>query len=220
MDLKATPARTTSMISLRRLPLALLAAGLLVFIALLGAAPADADVGVEKTSRPAGVPGAKVDLTLACGFCFPPCTGPPGHREPSPCMLGTHHAQPPESFAISLVPIEKAPKPHWCGPNALCSPTPRGAPRQAPYTYLGRATPPQAGDVPSEEKNIPRYLLDFDIPDLRPGIYAYVIFCDVCARGERGSLIASPSSRLWRLRVLPTNPKATIGEQSSRLAYP
>ncbi len=220
MDLKATPARTTSMNSLRRLPLTLLTAGLLVFVALLGAAPADAAVGVEKTSRPAGVPGAKVDLTLACGFCFPPCTGPPGHRKPSPCMLGTHHAQPPESFAVSLVPIEQAPKPHWCGPNALCSPTPRGAPRQAPYAYLGLAKPPADGDRPPDGKNIPRYLLDFAIPDLRPGIYAYVIFCDACAAGRRGSLIASPSSRLWRLRVLPSSPKATIGRRTSYLDYP
>lgn len=217
MDLKATLARTTSMISLRRLPLALLTAGLLVSIALLGARPADAAVGVEKTSRSAGAPGAKVDLTLACGFCFPPCTGPPGHREPSPCMLGTHHAQPPESFAISLVPIDKAPKPHWCGSNALCSPTPRGAPRKAPYNYLGRATPPADDDRSSEEKNIPRYLLDFAIPDLRPGVYTYVIFCEVCADGERGSLIANPNAHLWRLRVLPGHPKATIGRPSSGL---
>jgi hypothetical protein len=206
--------------SLGRLPLGLFAAGLLVFVALLSAAPANPAVGVEKTSRLAGVPGAKVDLTLACGFCFPPCTGPPGHREPSPCMLGTHHAQPPESFAISLVPIAKAPKPHWCGPNALCSPTPKGAPRHAPYTYLGQATPPADGEGPSDGKNIPRYLLDFAIPDLAPGVYTYVIFCDACARGERGSLIASPSSRLWRLRVV-SSPRATIGQRSSsHLAYP
>jgi len=208
------------MISLRRLPIALLAAGLLVFVALLGAVSADAAVGVEKTSRPAGVPGAKVDLTLACGFCFPPCTGPPGHREPLPCMLGTHHAQPPESFAVSLVPIEKAPKPHRCGPNALCSPTPEGAPRKAPYTYLGRATPPEDDERPPNGRNIPRYLLNFAIPDLRPGIYAYVIFCDACASGKRGSLIASPSSRLWRLRVLPSSPKATIGQRPLYRAYP
>jgi len=200
--------------------LGLLAAGLLAFVALLTAAPANAAVGVERTSRSAGVPGDTVDLTLACGFCFPPCTGPPGHREPSPCMLGTHHAQPPESFAVSLVPIGKAPKPHWCGPNALCSPTPRGAPRQAPYAYLGRATPPQEGENPPGGKNIPRYLLDFAIPDLRPGTYTFVIFCDVCARGERGSLIANPSAHLWRLRVLPTNPKATIGLRPPSLNYP
>jgi hypothetical protein len=179
----------------QRLSATLLAVALLASASLLAAAPAPAAVGVEKASRTAGLPGAAVDLTLACGFCFPPCHGAPGHRN-TPCMLGTK-AQPPESFPVSLVPIEKAPKPHRCGPNALCSPQPSHVPGQPPFTFLGDATPPAEDDG----SNIPRYLLDFSIPMLPPGVYTYVIFCDVCARGKSGSLIANPRARSWRLRI-------------------
>ena len=201
MDLKPTVARISYMSAplWRRLWAALFLAALLVSAAVLTAEPARAAVGVEKTSRLAGVPGDPVHLTLACGFCFPPCHGAPGHRN-VPCMLDTK-AQPPKEFPVSLVPIEKAPKPHRCGPNALCSPQPRGAPRRAPFTYLGRATPPPDDD-PSERHYLPRYLLDFEIPKLRPGVYTFAIFCDVCARGKRGSLIANPRARPWRLRIL------------------
>jgi len=183
---------------------------LLLAIALLAAAAlsvpgsAGAAVGVEKVSRVAGSAGDAITLTLGCGFCFPPCHGAPGHREPLPCMLGTKR-QPPTAFPISLVPIEKAPLPHRCGPNAVCSPGAAGAPRQAPFTYLGRATPANAeGDTQEPGRsNVPRYRLDFTIPDLPPGTYTYVIFCDVCQAGKSGSLIASPNARPWRLRIPP-----------------
>lgn len=182
----------------------LLAAAMLVTATALRAEPARADVGVERVSRLVGAPGDRVDLTLGCGFCFPPCDGPSGHPDGT-CMPGTK--VPPESFAISLVPIEKAPKPHRCGPNAVCPPLPRGAPRRAPYTYLGRATPPAEADGSSKGTEVPRYLLHFDVPVLRPGVYAYVIFCDACAPGKRGSLIANPRARQWRLRVLSPAPR-------------
>ncbi|HEY0391639.1 MAG TPA: hypothetical protein VGC63_08020 [Solirubrobacterales bacterium] len=117
-------------------------------------------------------------------------------------MLGTK-AQPPKEFPVSLVPIEQSPKLHRCGPNAVCPPQPRGAPRKAPYTYLGHATPPADDGSSKEGKRVPRYLLHFEVPDLRPGVYTYVVFCDVCAPGKRGSLIANPKARPWRLRVLP-----------------
>jgi hypothetical protein len=206
MDLKGALARIPCMSTrLRRFATVQCAVGLLVAVASLGAGPASADVGVEKVSRLAGAPGDPIDLTLACGFCFPPCHGAPGHRN-TPCMLDTK-AQPPKEFSVSLVPIEKAPKPHRCGPNALCSPLPRGAPRRAPYTYLGRAVPPADGNSGASGKHPPRYLLHLEVPDLRPGVYAYVIFCDVCARGKRGSLIANPRDRRWRLRVLSSAPR-------------
>jgi hypothetical protein len=188
----------------RKLSVMLLAAAMLVAVTALRSEPARAAVGVEKVSRLAGAPGDPVDLTLACGFCFPPCHGAPGHRN-VPCMLGTK-AQPPKEFPISLVPIEKAPKLHRCGPNAVCSPTPVGAPRRFPYSYLGRATPPADDGSSSGGRDLPRYLLPFTIPKLRPGVYTYVIFCDVCAPGRRGSLIANPQDRRWRLRVLSPAP--------------
>jgi hypothetical protein len=156
----------------------------LALAALVIAAPARADVGVEQTSRRAGSPGTAVTLTLGCGFCFPPCVGPKGERHPKgfdhgPCMLDTKK-EPPAFFGIFLAPLGRA------GHKAL--------------TYLGRAVPPPGGNDP-EGGDPPRYLLDFAIPDLPPGPYAYEIRCDACAPGKRASLIAAPASPLWRLSV-------------------
>lgn len=197
MNPKSTPAPSSFMFPLRRASaLALFAAGLLFVVPLLMAGPARADVGVEKISRHAGTAGEAVDLTLGCGFCFPPCHGPHGQPDGS-CMPGK--ALPPDSFPISLVPIEKVPRPYRCGPNALCSPSVAGAPRRSPFSYLGLATPPGDGGG-----KVPRYRLHFEIPDLQPGIYTFVIFCDGCARGKSGSLIANPRGRPWRLRIQPS----------------
>jgi hypothetical protein len=164
----------------------------LIALAVLAlvAAPAEAAVGIEKTSRKAGAPGDTVTVTLGCGFCYPPCKGPRGQRQPKPCMLGTEGRRPPASFGISLVPVEKLPVPHPCGPKALCAPEASAPPRRAPFRYLGEAAAlnditQKTGRVP-----VPRYRLDFTVPDLRPGTYTYVIYCDVCAKGAGGSLIA------------------------------
>ncbi len=186
-----------------------LCVGALVSTALASAPAARAAVGVEKVSRSAGAPGDPVILTLGCGFCFPPCKGPKGHRRPEgyrngPCMLGTK-AGPPASFGISLVPVAKISKPNGCGPNSLCPSQARRPPRQHPFTFLGLATPPPGGNNP-EHGSAPRYLLDFDIPDLRPGLYAYVIYCGVCVKGKDGGLIAFPEAAPWRLRVRPDRP--------------
>jgi hypothetical protein len=186
-----------------------------VLFGLLMATPAGAAVGIEKTSRLAGAPGAQVRLTLGCGFCYPPCKGPRGHREPSPCMLGTK-ARPPASFGISLVPVEQAPWPHRCGPRAFCSPQVAGPPRRSPFRYLGEAA--ALNDVTQETGRVPvpRYVLDFTIPDLRPGTYTYLIYCAVCGEGKGGSLIggsldADSLPRLWRLEVRAPGGGATIG---------
>lgn len=186
---------------MRRQALAIgVAVGLL---AALSAAGASAAVGVEKASRHGGARGDEVKLTLGCGFCFPPCKGPKGERHPEgfdhgPCMLGTKR-KPPRSFGVSLVAADEAPEPHRCGPNALCAPATKAPPRRAPYTYLGSAVPPPGGNNP-EHGDPPRYLLDFAIPKLAPGDYVYVVWCDACARGGRGSLITAPERR-WHLRV-------------------
>jgi len=191
------------------------ALGALISAALVSAPAARADVGVEKVSRLAGAPGDPVILTLGCGFCFPPCQGPKGHRHPEgyrrkgPSMLGPK-ADPPRSFGISLVPVAKISKPNGCGPNSLCPSQARRPPRQHPFTFLGLATPPPGGNNP-EHGGAPRYLLDFDIPDLRPGLYVYVIYCGVCVKGREGGLIAFPEAAPWRLRVRPDRPVATIG---------
>jgi hypothetical protein len=129
-------------------------------------------------------------------------------------MLDTE-AEPPATFSISLVPIAKAPLPHRCGPNALCAPAAAGPPRRAPYTYLGAATasPRNAEVGATGHAEPPRYRLEFAVPDLKPGTYAYVIYCDVCGRDGRGSLIAVPTTRSWRLRILAPDPRARIGAE-------
>ncbi len=180
---------------------------LLSLSAFLTAPSATADVGVERVSRLAGVPGDAVELTIGCGFCYPPCEGPEGDRS-GVCVPGVE--SPPPSFPVSLVPIEKVPKPHRCGPRRLCTPHAPRPPERAPFTLLGWAKPVQAeasgwgylggGGFGHGAIEPPRYTLDFRIPDLSPGVYSYVIYCGVCQRGEGGSLIAFPERR-WRLRV-------------------
>lgn len=209
MDFWLNPARISLMQGKRAAALpALILVGLLA-AALLAAPDANAAVGVEKASRSAGAPGDRVTLTLTCGFCFPPCKGPKGERHPEgfehgPCMLDSD-ADPPASFGVSLVPIAKAPTPKPCGPNAVCAPQAQAPPGRAPFAFLGLATPPPGGNNP-EHGDPPRYLLEFEVPDLRAGLYAYVIYCDVCLKGKGGSLIAAPATGPWRLRVRATTP--------------
>lgn len=174
-------------------------------ICLLLANAAAADVGVEKADRHAGRPGAQVHLTVACGFCFPPCVGPKGERHPEgfergPCMLG-YRDGPPASFGISLLPRERAERLVACQVAGERCPTPNRAPRRGPYRFLGEAVPPPGGNNP-EGGDPPRYLLDFEIPALPPGEYAYVIWCDACQDGRAGSLVANPVSPRARLTVL------------------
>lgn len=210
MDLFTVIARIYYMLtsSPRALPLALLVA-LFSLCALSTPPAATADVGVERVSRLAGVPGEAVELTIGCGFCFPPCEGPQGDRG-GVCMPGAE--LPPPSFPVSLVPIEKVPKPHRCGPKRLCTPEALAPPRRAPYTLLGWAKPappaddrwPLGGGFGHGTIEPPRYALEFPIPDLTPGTYAYVIYCGTCQRGQGGSLISFPSQKRWRLQVRPS----------------
>lgn len=185
---------------------------LLVALAALAGA-ARADVGVMSASQRTAAPGEEMRVTLGCGFCFPPCVGPKGEKHPEGfahggCMLGTHGAPPPRSFGVSLVVLEDRPRPHRCGPDALCPPVRARPPRNGPYTYLGLATPPPGGNDPSHGA-IPRYSLDFEVPRLAPGTYLYVIWCDACAEGRDGGLVVDPHSRRWRLHVAPGGRPAT-----------
>lgn len=192
--------------SLGTTPRALAAASAAALVGALSLAttPADAAVGVEKVSRGGGEPGASVTLTLACGICYPRCVGPKGERHPEgfddgPCMLGTKE-DPPAAFGISLVPRSRAPQLGKCGTGPVCTPSTVGPPRRAPYRFLGRAVPPPGGNDPGSGEP-PRYLLQFEIPDLRPGSYLYEVWCGVCEKGARGSLISAPESPLWKLQV-------------------
>jgi hypothetical protein len=184
----------------------------LSFVVLLAvASPAAADVGVVSTSRAAGAPGDPVELMLGCGFCFPPCVGEPGHRHPpgdihGVCMLDGHR-EPPASLPIWLTPLKHSLKPYLCRPGEGCELGSSRPPHLPSFIYLGRAVTTGAGGEAGHE--IPRYRLAFAVPETKPGRYKYVIFCDACVDGPRGSLTDSHTIAAGRLNVLA--PVATTG---------
>ena len=175
----------------------LLAAGVLVTVLLLAPKPAKADVGIESIKPSVGSPGDTVEVTVGCGFCFPPCSETP--RGAKGTCMPSRHARPPEkySFPIFLVPIEHRLAPHPCRGDALCAPTSVGRPRGWPFIYLGRALPAfGCGDL-ERTGAIPRYRLSFAIPAVKPGLYHLVIYSG--PKSQRGSLIADAGR--WRVRV-------------------
>jgi len=176
---------------------------LLAALPALPASPARGDVGVESASHTSGAPGDVVTLTLGCGFCFPPCVGEPGHRHPpgvlhGTCMLGTQ-ARPPPGFQIWLTPLRRSLAPYRCGPGDSCAPGSSRPPHLPSFIYLGRAK----RDPGTEPGDIPRYRLRFQVPPARAGRYEYVIYCDACVAGPRGSLIDDRTTSAGRLQVLP-----------------
>ena len=176
-----------------------------VAVCVLAVGSASAAVGVEKVDRRGGAPGDEVTLTLGCGFCFPPCEGPKGERHPrgfdhGPCMLDTKKDPPRLVRHLGRSALERAGASQMRAARRSARRLTAAPPRRAPYTFLGLAVPPPGGNNP-EHGDPPRYLLHFTIPRLPAGAYAYVIWCDACAGGGRGSLIASPGTPLWRLAV-------------------
>lgn len=195
------PPSQASWSSLRR---GLIVIALLAALACISVSPAKGDVGVERVSRLAGAPGDSVRLTLGCGFCFPPCVGEPGHRHPPGgphgfCMLGTR-AKPPAAFPVWLTPLRHSLASYRCGSDDACAPGSSRPPHLPSFIYLGRAVR-ALGPDPAGRGGIPRYRLRFQVPSVPPGRYKYVIFCDVCVAGPRGSLIDSRTISAGRLRV-------------------
>ena len=188
-----------------------IAAALSFALLLAVASSAQADVGVVSASRAAGDPGTPVELTLGCGFCFPPCVGGSGHRHApgdphGACMLDSHR-EPPPSFPIWLTPLKHSLKPYVCGRGEDCVPGSSRPPHLPSFIYLGRALPIAPGDG----HEIPRYRLAFGVPEVRPGRYKYAIFCDACIDGPRGSLTDSHTIAAGRLRVLAPVATADAG---------
>jgi hypothetical protein len=87
---------------------------------------------------------------------------------------------------VSLVRFEDRPLAHPCGPNALCEERATGPPKDPPFAFLGRTS--RTGR------------LQIAIPDLRPGVYAFVVYCATCYRGPGGSMIAGDEP-YQRLRI-------------------
>jgi hypothetical protein len=193
-----------------------IAAVLLLALVLSAAGQAQADVGVQSASRLVGTPGQRVELTVGCGFCFPPCVGEPGHRHlpanrHGACMLGTHGG-PPAAFPVWLTPLSHSLKPYECrSATEGCEPGSARPPHLPSFIYLGRAVPVPLG---SRADEIPAYRLIFGIPPARPGPYKYVLFCDSCVDGPRGTLIDDRTTMAGRLRVLPSDPPVAVAGEA------
>jgi hypothetical protein len=177
-------------------------------VSLAVAAPAQADVGFESVSRHAGAPGDRVDLTIGCGFCLPPCVGRPGHRHPpgerqGVCMLGPHK-DPPAFFPVWLARLDHSLDRYMCDLGEGCRLGAR-PPRLPSFVYLGRAEQPWPQSELDDRRrvDVPRYRLIFGVPEVPPGAYKYVLFCHTCVDGPRGSLIDNATVASGRLRVLP-----------------
>jgi len=169
------------------------------------AAPAQADVGFVSSSRKAAAPGDRVDLTIGCGFCFPPCVGALGHRHPpgdsnGGCM--PRKGRPPASFSVWLTPQKHSLDRYTCDSGEYRGPCQSGSrpPRLPSFIFLGRATPDGVVEKPHD---FPSYRLAVDVPDVPPGLYKYVAFCDACYDGPQGSLIDDRTNAAGPLRVLP-----------------
>jgi hypothetical protein len=160
----------TSSSGIRWLP----AATVIAASALMGPVSAEADIAV--TGRTPGVarPGESVKV-----------------------VVGSGAPRSPVEFPISLVPLDLAPNPVPCGPNALCAPAAPGPPRIGPFVYVGRAEL-----LPNSQPPIHRYRLGFRVPHLEPGRYAFVVYCGGCQPGPRGSLIVSTQVQDDLLRVI------------------
>jgi hypothetical protein len=193
--------------------------------------PAQADVGFESSSRKAAAPGDRVDLTIGCGFCFPPCVGEPGHRHPPGDPTGgcmPRKGRPPASFSVWLTPVNHSLDPYVCGPGEYPEDDPAGPcrsgsrpPRLPSFIYLGRAVPPRGSDKPADRPRhyFPRYRLIFAVPEVRPGRYKYVLFCDTCVDGPRGSIVDDRAGAAGPLRVLPPIATASGGGGGGALPW-
>lgn len=106
---------------------------------------------------------------------------------------------------VSLVPAAHAPRPTQCRDNAFCRPAAREAPHQPPFRFLGLTAANSR--------------LRFAVPDLRPGRYAFVIYCDPCYRGPAGSLIVDTNDPTELLRVRPNRYPGGGGERGTRTIW-
>jgi hypothetical protein len=159
-----------------------------------GSGSAGADIGFTGASRTAASPGDTVRVTIGCGFCLPRCVGRPGHRHPpgrvdGTCILGGPRARPPAGFPVWLTPLGRSLGPYppaSCKPGQRCPPAQR-PPRLPSFTYLGRAERTLGDDRVDE----PLYVLRFQVPEVAPGRYKYVLYCDSCVGGPLGVRIES-----------------------------
>jgi hypothetical protein len=162
----------------RAVGLVLFCTGAALFLVGLLIPTSTAASGIElmRLSQTSASPGDGIVLGVGCGGCPLKST-----------------------FPISLVPVKQAPQPHRCTihsaklpkrlrENALCDAEAADPPRDHPYVFLGRTSGATAL-LPSVRPPGSKSHLHFRVPKVKPGLYAFVIFCAECARGPRGALI-------------------------------
>jgi hypothetical protein len=181
-------------------PWLMFCATMLATLALVVALPVDptkADVGRFEVRPVAAMPEDSVKLAFAAAW--------------------------PQRFPVSLVPLARAPEPFPChGREGLCPPATKGPPRRSSFVFLGSVRP----DRRSSTRYIHRYRFRFDVPDVAPGNYAFVLWCAGCYEGRRGSLIASalPGGRersgVLRVRSGRTRGNKSLGQQIAGATWP
>lgn len=116
-------------------------------------------------------------------------------------MLGSRRG-PPAYFPVWLTPLRHSLDPYMCDLGERCRLGAR-PPRLPSFVYLGRAGAQRGPNELGDRRGFPRYRLTFGVPEVPPGRYKYVLFCEACIEGPRGSLIESRTLPAGRLRVEP-----------------
>lgn len=175
-----------------------LAPALIAFATLAGAPSAAADVGLVAVEPRDAAPGDRVSAWLGCGSCLAPSISQGPHGVPEP-------------FPVSLVNVDRAPEPKRCDRHPACGLESTGPPKDHPYRYLGLAKPMfRKRDLAAWPCcGAPKYRLHFRVPAVRPGRYAFAIYCERCLPGPRGSLIVDTVDTDDGLRVRPHGVAAT-----------
>jgi hypothetical protein len=143
-----------------------LLAGLVVSAVLVAPATARADIGITRVSPTSASPGQSVEVDIGCGW--PRGCGP--------------------RLPVFLIAAGTAPEPRPCRMNsekAVCTPIRRGPPRERPYLFLGSATKADGTTYGQ------LYQLRFQGPNLRPGLYAFVVYAAYRRPRGSGALISS-----------------------------
>jgi hypothetical protein len=137
------------------------ALGPLLAVLLIAAPAATADIGVVRVNPKVASPGERVDLEVGCGGC--------------------HGGS---SFPVSLIPVAKAPRLRPCNGDAVCLPD-AARPLDGRSAVLLGATSAETRSGPVAKSD-----LNFAVPRIAAGRYAFVIFCEGCVSGPQGGLIA------------------------------
>jgi hypothetical protein len=190
--------------------------GVALSVGFLAVEPAKGYVGVYKVIPREGIPDEPVELLVGCGWCASSSIG--------------GRIRPPAAFPVSLVPVARAPHDQTCpawiiarletklpkaaAEKAECPQEAAEPPPHRPYVFLGKAKPVFDLDHPPEDSWATNYRLRFQIPKVRPGPYAFVIFGG--NPGHRGSLIANnPTRYLLHVRRADSGASAATGTGTS-----